>query len=355
MLRRSIKCSHCGASKEAADDAVVIVCDFCGSYICIADEQLWKPENIAERTKEAMRRALDPTAAEARWQKLAGIMQSAREEGDREAWRLAADEFYALLPLVDPSAVPPDRREGERLTAWVRSSRGVAEVIAFDQELRSLEARGAEIITGLHKGEDPFTVAEAYLQTRTDYDRRLFSHPDYPAGMDRPDPGKSAKDSLRTILRGQGFVIPAEAMERIQRELLGDRETGEGSTCDNCGAAIDPDTVQTGRCPYCGGRIAISAGDSQVEGLLSTFAAVQATVADEQTLAVTAINLALAPVFSGGDAPPAEVVDAYLRQAWKGRDPGLLRKALETLGPMAASNPSLGPVLEAIGQRLQRW
>jgi DNA-directed RNA polymerase subunit RPC12/RpoP len=300
MLRRSIKCAHCGASKEAADDAVVIVCDFCGSYICIANEQLWKPENIAERTKEAMRRALDPTAAEARWQKL-------------------------------------------------------AEIIAFDSDLRSLEARGAEIIAGLHKGEDPFAVAEAYLQARRDCDRRLFAHPDYPAGMDRPDPEQSARDALRTILRGQGFIIPAEAMERIQRELLGDRETKKGSTCDNCGAAIDADTVQSGRCPYCGGRIAVSAGDSQVQGLLSIFAAVQATVADEQTLAVTAINLALAPVFSGGTAPPADVVDAYLQQAWKGRDPDLLRKALQTLGPMAASHPSLGSLLKAIGDLLRRW
>ncbi len=355
MLTRQIKCKKCGAPKDALDDAIVVLCDFCGAYVTIETDQFFEPETVEQRTREALRRALNPTKTEQRWTALAEQMQQTKEAGDRGAWRATAEEFYALQPLVDPSFIPEDRRAGQALRGWIKETIAVAELCNFDPELSAAEKRAADTLSGLYSGADPVETARAYLDARIECNRLLFDHPDYPQQMDRPDPAESARDTVRTALTGLGTMIPADAMRTIQVELLGATEAGADTTCANCGAPIDSTTIEGGQCPFCGGRVSVSAEDPQVEALLSSFAAVKASLQDDSLLAMTAINLALSPALMGGEPPAADTVFRYLQQAICHLPAGHIQQALGQLEHMKSVNPKLGELFDELSAKLGDW
>jgi len=355
MLTRQIKCKKCGAPKEALDDAIVVMCDYCGAYVSVETDQLYEPESLAQRAKEGLRRALNPTRTEKRWQELAEKMRQAGEAGDRKGWRAAAEEFNALQPLVDPSMIPEDKRKGEGLRKWIKDTVAVSELCTFDPAISAAEKRAAGVLSGLYTGADALETARRYIEARTECNRLLQGHPDYPQDMDRPDPTQLARDTLRSALKGMGSMIPSDTLRSIRLELLGEKQGGEGSTCANCGASISPETIESGRCPFCGGRVAVSSDDPQLEALVANFSAVSATIEDDIVLAITAVNMPLAPAMSGGDPPSVETLFRFLKTVLGHLQVAQVKQAVGQLKHLQSSFPKLGPVFDELYEKLKEW
>lgn len=357
MLTRQMHCKQCGASKETLDDALVIMCDFCGSFITLETAQLFSGDSMEKQTSEAMRRAVNPTKAEARWIELAQMMHQAQQDGQLGGWRTIASEYYALLPLVQPNAVPIEFCRGQRLKEWIQSTVKSAELTAFDPELSEQNQLVRDQIAGFYQAEDKEKLAAELLTSWTAFYQNLYNHPEYPQDQIRLDPADTARDVLRATVKGMESLIDPAVLKNIRQHLLGDRAAGGEIRCDNCGAQIDKSAQAAQRCPYCHGRIASSSGDNaQVEVLLGTWHMVAKALPDDEVMKVgQAINHVVIPGVSTGNPPSFETVWNFLQQAMGQCSQASLSQAISNMRPMQQNFEGYKEILDQLMEKLDQW
>ena len=136
MITRQIKCPQCGAPKETLEESIMMMCDYCGSLISVETSQYFRGDGMAKLHEQAIQKLVNPTAADARKTKLTFEMQKAQEAGDRETWRMMAQEYYPLFALSNPDMVPGGGQDPGALRDWVMESMKSTELMHFDPQVK---------------------------------------------------------------------------------------------------------------------------------------------------------------------------------------------------------------------------
>jgi len=211
-LKRQVKCPQCGAPKDTLKDTVLVVCDFCGSFISVESGSYFRGDGYAKLHRKQMSRLVEPSAADARKTQVQMRMEECRRNRDREGFRLAAEEYTALLAATDPELVPGGGGDPAELRKWARSTAKAQELMQFDPEVSKVYGEYRDLLQGLHSSEDPVETARKLLDCAKRCYRALTRHPDYPdevcGGTD-----KMARSMVRSA------VAPMEGL--LGRGLLG--------------------------------------------------------------------------------------------------------------------------------------
>jgi DNA-directed RNA polymerase subunit RPC12/RpoP len=253
---REIRCPECGATRKALENALMLVCEYCGAFIGL-DEGMDSRVDMARRAAELAR---NPTETSRRFNEVAGQMASAAQSGDPDAWRTIAREYYSLQAVLYPDTVPAGGREGVR--DWINDAVTVGELNHFDPSVRPLFEQYSSGFGGLGTSSDPVAAARRLLDVCTAYNRALQDHPRCPGKMVGRDPRRLAITTIKSSLVGMSGMMGPDAVERIKSDVLGLSESASDA-CPECGAPLERDAG--GRCAYCGSRLHVAAGDPWVE------------------------------------------------------------------------------------------
>src|SRR5262245_36379104 len=126
---RRFACPHCGAERETLEDALHVMCRYCGGWIGGDMEGFVAGAGYAEtlaRTQDALR----PGTPAARLAHLSLQMEATARAGDRKVFRAMAEEAHALTARLHPSLIPGVSNSGdpERRREWLISSVAMAEL-----------------------------------------------------------------------------------------------------------------------------------------------------------------------------------------------------------------------------------
>lgn len=359
MLTREIKCPQCGAPKISLPDAVVLCCDFCGSFVSTETGQLMRGDGMLEAYRDGIRRMVSPSAADARKMVLTVGMQRAAEEGDRQAWRLQAEEYYALLPLTNPELVPPEARS-RKVGRWVRETVPVGELSTFDPEVKVAQAALGVDAAKLYQEGDKVAVARELVRSAENYYETIYAHPDYPAGAERPDVGHMARNLVRASVEAASALLGPDVAATIMRDVLQIREAdglGEGDgevQCQNCGGHLTAEQSGYSRCPYCDG-VLNTTSDPWLDNLLASWQVVAQKLEGEDRLALGALQYPLNSYHVNGVLPVVERHLDFLRAAVGWLQRAQLVEPLRTLGRSSTGDPVLLAYQDRLILALADW
>jgi DNA-directed RNA polymerase subunit RPC12/RpoP len=355
VLTRQIKCPQCGAPKDTVSDSVLVICDYCGSFISMETSQYFRGEGFAKLQQSQIARLVNPSAADARKMKVNREMELCRQRGDRDGFRVVAQEYCALMAVTDPEMVPGGGGDPEKLRDWASRTAKAQELMFFEPEVKAAYEEYSSLVQGLYRSEEPVADAHELYAAARRYYATLNEHPDYPFADAAGSEGL-AKEMVRATVRSMESFLEKGVPHRIYAEVLGDEQgAGKDFSCKNCGAPLTPEEMEASRCPYCGGVIRVEEEDPWLANLLATWKGISATMPNEDTLAAGAINHPLASYWTSGRAPEADDVYAFLREAVGWLEKGVLIKQLENLSMAYSGEPELAKVMSELRQRLQGW
>lgn len=356
VVTRRIQCHECGAPHQVLDDALLVVCDRCGSFVALRSEARFGGESIARRHAQGIRALVEPTAAESRKLRAQLAMADAQAAGDHESWRLWGQEYYAVLPVTDPELVPGDRGDPRAVARWVRASVEAAFLGAFDPGVRAAQAAFAAAAGRLYRaGDDPISVSREVLRKGEALQRAITEHPRYPRELATSSPARLAEELLRSTLVGAASLLGPGVVTRIRREVLGDEEVdAEALGCPGCGAAL-PAAHGDQRCPYCGAVLHVQTEDPWVSNLVGLWQASRHQSKGDDDEALLALTLTLSSRMSGGPTPPTEAVWRFLAAGPGWLPTRSLERALGLMRHGYGEDPEIGRWLDALHEELPRW
>ncbi|MEM6533852.1 MAG: zinc ribbon domain-containing protein [Myxococcota bacterium] len=340
LVIRELRCRHCGAPKQVEANAYVVLCDYCDSFMTVDTRLYFDPEQVGRITSDAIRRAMNPTEAEARFQRLGLALNDALQNQDRDAYRAVASEYYALMPSIHPETVPERDRQGARLIQWIRDSTRNAELWSFDPTLRKASHEAAKILGLLSSAKEPLDVARRYLRAQADAQRAWQDHPESPPNASGVDPDQLAEESLRGALAGFASFLPSSVIQRIRVEVLGDAISTKRS-CTSCGHPLEADTRV---CPACGARYEVHSEDPQLQSWRASLAALRAAGQEGLTLVYAALQTTLLALTDDG-LPRADQVRSFLLDEFT---PQEIVEAIDTLTLAYGEDPARLALLETI-------
>jgi len=312
---RQIRCPSCGAPKESLPDAVVVYCDFCGSFVAMDTRRSFRGDQFAEWVRKGQQSLLDPSSADSRKLALQTEMLQAKEDSDRERWRLAAQEFYALLPVTDPELLPAEARSQRGVGRWLQRTVQAEELMEFDDQVRAARARCVSVAQQLTQPGDPTTAARSLLDAAEEMYRALYSHPEYPVDGSEPESRHLAREYVRASIVGLEGMLGRGVAAKIYEEVLGDEPaSGDAVPCRHCGASLPHGDEGLERCPNCGGVVQTDE-DPWMANLLATWQVAAAQMPDDPSRAIAALNHALSSYWVTKSLPEAIDVIRFLDEA----------------------------------------
>lgn len=256
MLLRTFRCPGCGAPVTGATDAILLVCENCGSFVALDLAAIHRDGRFAALARDQLAAMARPSELQARLATVTATMEEARQRGDRQAWRQAAPEFFALQAACHPDLFPDSARDAATRAGWHRTTVALGELQTFDPTVGSRLASFQGAAGAITEAPDRVAAARTALDAARAYYEALKGHPDCPAGALSEGVDHHARELLRTTIASFTFVLGPGVATRIYREVLGDREADASSlmTCGGCGAALPPADEGARRrvCPYCG-------------------------------------------------------------------------------------------------------
>ncbi len=356
MLKRQIQCPQCGAAQHSLEDAVVLMCEYCGSFVEMDTQQLLHGDGLVQAYQKGVQSFIAPSRAQARRTQLNIEMQKAQEAGDRESWRAFAREFYTLLPITDPEMVPVEYRSGGALSRWVTTNTVSGELLAFDEGVQAANQVCVGLIEDLYQGGDVVAKGRALLAAAAVFYKTLMEHPDYPEDGSRPPLDHLAANYVRGIVAGTESILPPGAAATIYEEVLGDKRVygGDEVTCDGCGAVLDEAQRSEGSCPFCGAAIVLEE-DPWLSSLLATWQATVAHLPDDDATAFAALSHPLTSYWTNESVPPAADVYRFLTAAVPWLPAPLLRLQLTRLMEAYESTPELTTMFIELEALLLAW
>ncbi|MBD3370441.1 hypothetical protein GF402_08790 [Candidatus Fermentibacteria bacterium] len=352
-LKRQVKCPQCGAPKETLKDSVLVVCDYCGSFISVESGSFFRGDGYATLQEKQMRRLVEPSAADARKTQMQMKMEECRKESDREGFRLAAEEYTALLAATDPELVPGGGGNPSELREWASSTAKAQELMQFDPEVSQVYDEYRDLLQELHSSDEPVEKARELLDCAKRCYRALIDHPDYPSevygGVE-----KMARSMVRSAVAPMEALLGRGVAHRIYVEVLGDKEQGDEIVCDNCGATMSEEDIKAGRCPYCDGAMVVDE-DPWLDNLMATWKGVSSMMRDDESLASAAISHPMGSYWSNRKLPEVEDALRFLRRAvgWMPQD--VMKRQVANLVTAYAEEPDLAARISELGDRLEDW
>jgi len=336
VLVRKFKCPACGAPRESAGDALLVLCEFCGSVIGMDTEGRYRGAKFVEMVRDQTESFMNPTATQARMNQVAADMQRAGEGGDRESWRVLAREYYALLAARDPSLVPGGVSDPSRLATWYREAMFSGEMMTFDPEVRAAQAAYTGELTALMQGEDPVESGNRMLEAARRMYTIMVEHPDRPENLLTEGASHHAREMVRAALSSLAATLGEGVVTTIRREVLGDENAGGGRiNCGNCGAELARPAPGESKvqCPYCGGIVEMQTEDpwvaSTVTNVLVALDHMRRAGQDEDHVLVPmVIWQILMPLQQGQKVDPASAW-SVLQQTLPDVAPKSLQKAIQ--------------------------
>ena len=232
-------------------DAIVVMCEHCGSFVGLQAEAAMDPQRLAERSAEALQSLFAPTDLQARQTEAAMRMSAARSAGDRDTWHLWAREYYTLAAVQTPDTVGAPKALVSR-ARWLQHCLAVGEVTAFDPGMQAVNQRHTDAMTRLYQTKAPVEDARAALAAGIAVQRYLDQHPDIPDAVQSTTPEHRATESLRMVLAAARMTLGADVAGRIRTRVLGDDAVrGNEFPCTGCGGLIQGTGTRL-ICPYCG-------------------------------------------------------------------------------------------------------
>ena len=352
-LKRQVKCPQCGAPKDTLKDTVLVVCDFCGSFISVESGSYFRGDGYSRLHKKQMSRLVEPSAADARKTQVQMRMEQCRREEDREGFRLAAEEYTALLAATDPELVPGGGGDPAELRQWARSTAKAQELMQFDPDVSEVYDEYRDLLQGLHSSDDPVACARELLDCAKRCYRALIHHPDYPDEV-YGGTEKMARSMVRSAVAPMEGLLGRGVARKIYVEVLGDEEQGDEIVCDNCGAVLSAEDIRAGRCPYCDSAVVVD-DDPWLDNLLATWQAVSSMIHDDSALASAAISHPMGSYWSNRKLPETEDALRFLRRAvgWLPRD--VMRRQAAQLATAYAEEPELADRIAELGRMLEDW
>ncbi|MCU0723233.1 MAG: hypothetical protein MUC63_06410, partial [Planctomycetes bacterium] len=330
MRIRSFSCPSCGAVREAREDAVVLFCAHCGSFLALDTGRFFRGRGLADLRDRALAGLAGPGAGERR-AALASDMAKAQARGDRAEWRRTAEEFYALLAAAEPWIVPPAAGP-DPVARWLLRAVDQAEFLAFCPEAGAAQAAYAAAAGRLGRGGDPVDTARLLLAEAEQAWRTISSHPEYPGDLAPASCAHMARQWLRASVTGMEAMLGPGVALRIYREVLGDAVLPAGAAlrCSGCGASLEGERGpgRARSCPHCG---AVVHAEDEDPWLLNCLALWEASTAgtpsggpargDLETV-FAALAVAMGPLWMGAELEPTPVL-------------GFLKKAVPQVGDEA--------------------
>ena len=351
MLVRQVKCRQCGAPLDVLPETLLLMCEYCGSFIGLDTERIFSPDAIVEAHRKVLSALVSPSRLQARSMQLAVAMERAKEEGDRRAYAALAQESAAIFMAINPDRAP---RDPEALTRQVKQMAKTMELVAFDDEIARLKAvvdSATGALTRLSR-ESTIEAVRRLLVANEAFYQALFVHPDYPA-EGQEDPGRLAAEATRLAVESVAGILPPGTVEHVLETLFdAQSQKGEQVSCSNCGAAVDVGELErTGRCPYCGGLIRVWTESFWLTRLKGTWEVTrQSTKREHHAMAALQILLGT------GEAPSADDMVAFLQWSvpYVSRSElgDSVRLLMQTYGD---SDPELVRTLRALESRLVDW
>lgn len=247
---RQFACENCGAPQQMLHDALVVMCERCGSYVGMQTHRMMDPQRLAKTSAESMRSFAAPTELQARQTEATLRMTAAQGSGDRAQWHLWANEYYTLLSLQPDSTRTPT--EPVARAQWLQHCLAVGELTAFDPDMKAVNQRNTDAMVELYQSQTPVESARAVLDASIAVQRYLDQHPDVPALPQTTSAEHRANESLRMLLAVATTTLGAEAVARTRTEVLGDDTVrGDSFPCPGCGGTIEGAHAALA-CPYCG-------------------------------------------------------------------------------------------------------
>ncbi|MHC5038325.1 MAG: TFIIB-type zinc ribbon-containing protein [Planctomycetota bacterium] len=346
MRLQKFNCPSCGAPRETLQDALVLLCGYCGAFVAFETGHLYRGTKLADLRDSQIRSWIRPSKADARKIVLTSRMSDAAARGDRITWRACAEEFYALWMMTDPQSIPAGRDDPRHLRDWHREAVAVGEFYAFCPDAQRAQGEAFTKFDLLGADGDPVQVARRLLDAVRDAFREMTSHPDYPSGAVTPDSEAYAKQLIRNQVAGLASLLGPGVTERILTEVLGDRRISSVETlsCEGCGAPLPvPGTGDDPlKCPHCGAVVRVDR-DPWMEATLALWETSWRDLARRgstrgREVVIHALGVSMGPLWKGGRLT-AEAGFAFLRRAipWIARD--VVQEGIRTYAMAFESDP----------------
>lgn len=355
IVTRPIQCIQCGAAHQVLDDALLVICEYCGAFVAIQAAKHWGGEALAHRHERNIRALIEPTAADARKLEAQRAMSEAQARDDRATWRLWAREFYAMLPLTDPEMVSGNPDDPQQVRRWLRQSLQAAELSTFDPAVRRAQGRYAAAAGALYRARDPVATAREALAAAEDLYRVMFEHPEYPRELASADPAHMAREMVRSSLVGAATMLGPGVVARIRQHVLGD-EVIEGPTiqCRGCGSSL-PATHGTRRCPHCGAVVDVEVEDPWLSTMVGLWRTSREQAEDDVAEAMLVLTLGLSSYFSRKTLPPAEAIGRLLAAGPAWLPAAALQQAADRMRFGYDSEPRVVAWLDQVSTTLRGW
>lgn len=341
MSAREIRCPDCGATRKVLDDAMMLVCEYCGAFIGVSTSI----QSRMAAGRKAIEMFQNPTEASRRFMDLAQRMPAAQQSGDREAFRTIAQEYYSLYAVLYPENVVGQGQEA--IAGWVRDAVTTGELNYFDPQVKPrFDGYTGAIAAMTTGGGDPVQAGGAALEASRRYYQALLGHPQCPQGLAGKNPQKLAAQMLETSLTGMTSVMGQEAIEKIRSRVLGQSADDSSSVCPECGAPLEE--ISGDHCPYCGSVLVRKDSDPWVTEQVALFEQVKAS--SPQFNQDTALFTAVGFIYNAVRVDPAFPADRavrFLKQVVPWATPArIMEKARLTLA--AEGSHFLGPLQQAL-------
>ena len=352
-LVRAFACSVCGGPRTTTEDALVVLCTYCGAVLTSSGSGApWR--DLAARHAEAIGDFLKPSATSARLTELSLRMHRPEIARDRALWRLLCEEQVLLASLARAGQALP--REPRERTEAIRRAVILAEIATFDPRSVAAMARYGEACAPLGRSGDPVATARAMLDGARAYYRAIEAHPPFPPGGLREGVEHHARELVRGAILGYATLLGEGTLERIRVEVLGDRARAGGDLrCATCGAPLEARSALQ-RCLHCGAVAAVDADDAWTSAQLGIWAITLAELVrsdrlDGRTATISAIGGFL---YTPAVDVSAEKAAGFLRQAIPWVALHELLQGIDVLATAASGDATKVALLQDVRAHVER-
>ncbi len=313
MLVRRFTCKTCGAPSETSQEALLVVCRHCGSFVGFDEEAIYKGDSFAAAGRKMICGVgtIEAARAFARIGTLFKEMDSAAKDVSRDSWRILAQEYYSLFTVAYPDHCPQDELDRRD---WIVSTVAFTELSAFVPAIATLQEKYNNLAASLTSSDDPVSHGEKMLAAAQEYFSACLSHPELPAGVGSEGALHHAKEMVRMSVVSLTMILGEGVVAEIRSTILGDKvEEGEVK-CPSCGTI-----VKSSPCPHCGSALGLEKDPPWLTQTLAIFQAVLPELNARGALdGVEPIMSVMAYVFiprqSGGELS-TELAAEFIRRA----------------------------------------